>query len=176
MRRSKSGAIKATRKNFRTRFENDVILDIVRKKEAGVSIRTLCREYGMSSGSLLRWMHQYGSSAYIAGIKILHTSQQIRPIVRAIVEERLTERDAAAKCKVSLVTVKKWIKDFHEEEVDLSVPKQDNMPTPAPPPADTGLLQELEAARLKIKALETMIEVAEEQFKIPIRKKFGAKQ
>lgn len=176
MKSTKSSAIKSTRKDFRTHFEKAEILEIVRKKEAGVSDRVLCRDYGMSNASILRWMHQYGSSAYIAGIKIMHTSQQIRPIVRAIQEGRLTERDAAAKCKVSLATVKNWIKNFHEEEVDLSVPKKDIMPIPAPPPDDTGLLQELEAAKLKIKALETMIEVAEEQFKIPIRKKFGAKQ
>ena len=36
--------------------------------------------------------------------------------------------------------------------------------------------KELAAARLKIAALETMIDMAEEQFKISIRKKPGAKQ
>jgi hypothetical protein len=38
------------------------------------------------------------------------------------------------------------------------------------------LREELEAARRKIRALETMIEVAERELKIPIRKKPGAKQ
>ena len=176
MKRTKRGVIKSTRKDFRTHFEKAEILEIVRKKEAGVSDRVLCRDHGMSNGSLFRWMRSYGSSKYIAGIKIMHTPQQIRPIVRAILEGRLTERDAAAKCKVSMQTVKRWIKNFHEEEADLSFPKQDSMPTFATPPENTGLFQELEAAKLKIKALETMIEVAEEQFKISIRKKFGAKQ
>ena len=32
------------------------------------------------------------------------------------------------------------------------------------------------SAKLKIAALETMIDLAEEQFKINIRKKYGAKQ
>ena len=176
MKSIKGSTIKSTRKDFRTHFEKAEVLEIVRKKEAGVSDRILCRDHGMSNASILRWMHEYGSSEYIAGIKIMHTSQQIRPIVRAIQEGRLTERDAAVKCNVSLKTVKRWVKNFQQEEADLSVPKPDIMPTPAPPPDDTGLLQELEAAKLKIKALETMIEVAEAQFNIPIRKKFGAKQ
>jgi hypothetical protein len=40
----------------------------------------------------------------------------------------------------------------------------------------TELSKQLIEANLKIKALETMIDVAEQKFKISIRKKFGAKQ
>lgn len=47
-------------------------------------------------------------------------------------------------------------------------------------PANAGdiktLQKELEEARLKIAALNTLIDVAEEQLKINIRKKPGAKQ
>ena len=39
-----------------------------------------------------------------------------------------------------------------------------------------ALKKVLEEAQLKIKALNTLIDVAEDQFKIPIRKKPGAKQ
>jgi transposase len=39
-----------------------------------------------------------------------------------------------------------------------------------------ALRKALEEAELKIKALNTLIDVAEDQFKIPIRKKPGAKQ
>ena len=43
--------------------------------------------------------------------------------------------------------------------------------------AEKKALQEaLEEAQLKIKALNTLIDVAEDQFKISIRKKPGAKQ
>lgn len=37
-------------------------------------------------------------------------------------------------------------------------------------------LKKLEEAELKVKALNTLIDVAEEQFKIAIRKKAGARQ
>lgn len=39
-----------------------------------------------------------------------------------------------------------------------------------------ALQKALQDAELKIKALNTLIDVAEEQLKIEIRKKFGAKQ
>ena len=47
--------------------------------------------------------------------------------------------------------------------------KLDKVPTPA-------LQKALEEAELKIKALNTLIDVAEEQLKIDIRKKSGARQ
>jgi predicted RNA-binding protein len=48
-----------------------------------------------------------------------------------------------------------------------------------PQPEDQGkiaLQKALDEAQLKIKALNTLIDIAEDQFKIPIRKKPGAKQ
>ena len=176
MRSNLRGIIKSSRQDCRTHFEKGLILDIVRKKESGLSNKILCQEYGMSSSALRGWMKLHGSATYKSAMRIMHTPQQIRPIIRAILAGRLTRQEAAVKCSVTINSINNWVKNYQQEEADLSVPKQDIMPTPAPLPDDTGLLQELEAARLKIKALETMIEVAEEQFNIPIRKKFGAKQ
>ena len=39
-----------------------------------------------------------------------------------------------------------------------------------------ALRKELEFANMKIKALDTMIDIAEDQLKVDIRKKSGAKQ
>lgn len=168
--------IKSSRQGTRSNFDKALILDIVRQREIGASIRRLCQEYGMSEDILRLWMIKYGSSYFKSGMQTKHKPQQIRPIVRAILEGRLTIHEAAIKGKVSIATVRKWVKRFEQEDADLPVPKQEDMPPPAQSPADSALHAELEVARLKIKALETMIEVAEEQFKIPIRKKFGAKQ
>jgi hypothetical protein len=43
-------------------------------------------------------------------------------------------------------------------------------------PEKEALKKALEAAQLKISALNTLIDVAEDQFKIRIRKKAGARQ
>ncbi len=45
-----------------------------------------------------------------------------------------------------------------------------------PPVMTVNPEKELADAKLTIAALETMIDIAEEQFKISIRKKLGAKQ
>lgn len=168
--------IQSSRQNKGIHFEKAVILEIVRQRENGASTRMLCQEFKMSGATLAMWMIKYGSSNYKSGLRVMHKPQQIRPIVRAILEGRLTFQEAAIKNKVSIRTIKDWIKRYQQEDADLPIPKQDDMPPPAQSVANRALHEELEAARLKIKALETMIEVAEEQFKIPIRKKFGAKQ
>jgi hypothetical protein len=54
--------------------------------------------------------------------------------------------------------------------------KQAHPLSPKEDPEKKALQKALEEAQLKIKALNTLIDVAEDQFKIPIRKKPGAKQ
>ena len=53
---------------------------------------------------------------------------------------------------------------------------QNQQPDPDPKKALAEALKKLEEAELKVKALNTLIDVAEEQFKISIRKKAGARQ
>ena len=57
---------------------------------------------------------------------------------------------------------------------DMKTQKSD-LP-PQEDPEKKALQKALEEAQLKIKALDTLIDVAEDQFKIAIRKKPGAKQ
>jgi len=54
--------------------------------------------------------------------------------------------------------------------------EQNQQPDPDPKKALAEALKKLEEAELKVKALNTLIDVAEEQFKISIRKKAGARQ
>jgi hypothetical protein len=49
-------------------------------------------------------------------------------------------------------------------------------PPDLPDPEKEALKKALEEAQLKISALNTLIDVAEDQFKIKIRKKAGARQ
>jgi transposase len=68
-------------------------------------------------------------------------------------------------------TIKEWIRKKREDNPDIEV-NQSGMPT-----SDENELQKaLRASQLKVLALETLIDVAEQEFKIKIRKKPGAKQ
>jgi hypothetical protein len=72
------------------------------------------------------------------------------------------------------------MKDFEKENAELSDSKPIEV---AKKTAETSedlelkaLKKALEEANLKIRALDTMIDIAEEQLKIDIRKKSGARQ
>jgi hypothetical protein len=84
----------------------------------------------------------------------------------------------------STVTITKWIKQIKRENAELVASnaslmankKQNQQPDPDNKKALDEALRKLEEAELKVKALNTLIDVAEEHFKISIRKKAGARQ
>jgi hypothetical protein len=63
-----------------------------------------------------------------------------------------------------------------KEEAELVRSNLNDMPIDPLSYSQIELTKQLSEAKLKIKALETMIDIAEQQFKISIRKKSGAKQ
>ena len=81
--------------------------------------------------------------------------------------------------------VKEFVKWYRRKD-ELYVQNQDTMPTKKTLPYSTDdqsaqaqikqLKRQLELSQLKVEALETMIDIAEEQLQIDIRKKSGAKQ
>lgn len=76
-------------------------------------------------------------------------------------------------------TVRDWLLRHKGEKVDICIetlPEMAKQKVSMQPPGTEALEKALQEAELKIKALNTMIDVAEEQLKIDIRKKSGAKQ
>ena len=101
------------------------------------------------------------------------SGQQKREVVRAVTEGRMTIKEAQLATKVASDTsIREWIRQTRKESADIAA-KNTMIESQ---PATNDIQKELMAAKLKIAALETMIDIAEEQFKINIRKKSGAKQ
>jgi len=79
-------------------------------------------------------------------------------------------------------TLNKWLKASVKEKAELAADDRFEMKGTSteqpgmPDPEKEALKKALEAAQLKISALNTLIDVAEDQFKIRIRKKAGARQ
>ena len=74
-------------------------------------------------------------------------------------------------------TVRRWVRMLKEENSHLALSQQSPSEMPSPDNVDESQKgTELAEAKLKIAALETMIDLAEQHFKISIRKKSGAKQ
>ena len=106
-------------------------------------------------------------------------------VVSAVVSGGLTLEEAAQKYDiVEPMTIQKWISKFNSDiPVHVSpsttcvMPKKKGKKNKQiPQDSSQDLEKALADAKLKILALETMITVAEEQFKIDIRKKPGTKQ
>ena len=75
--------------------------------------------------------------------------------------------------------IRNWLVQYKTEKVELCIVTEPVMTKKIKPFSDAqaeALKKALEEAELKIKALNTLIDVAEEQLKIDIRKKSGARQ
>jgi len=104
-----------------------------------------------------------------------------------IIEEYLaggtSQRKLASKYGFGSTSIHRWVMEY-ERTVgskaailkELTLPVMESQDNPENVPADLAKLRkELEEERLRNKLLTAMIEVAEDELKIPIRKKYGTK-
>jgi len=159
-------------------YDKLAIQKIVEAIEGGMARSEICLIYGLSRSTIAGWMREYGSACYRVSKKGHLNNAQKRTMIRAIREGRMTLQEAKLAYNMRSYTAIVNLLRQERENSDLSGDMK--------PKANTGTGQEdaekkalqkaLEEAELKIKALNTLIDVAEDQFKIPIRKKPGAKQ
>ncbi len=165
----------------RGHFSKNVILQIVKSVERGATRREVIKRYGVAKSTLSGWMQQYGSAAWLASQKPLSVPDR-RSMVRAIEEGRMTFNEAKVAYNLkSVQAVKGYLRQAEREKAELRrlsilMDKNEARQEAVSSEDAAALKKALEEAELKIKALNTLIDVAEEQFKIPIRKKPGARQ
>jgi transposase-like protein len=134
--------------------------------------------YGMSGNTLHMWLTRYASPDYHPITNRSYKPSEKRSVLRAV-ESGMSINEAATVFGISSgMVIRGWMKKASAENADLSVivpmkkPDKENLN----PPDIKALERQLAEAQLKIRALETMIDIAEEQLKIDIRKKSGARQ
>lgn len=165
----------------RPHFNKQIIMQIVHSVERGATRKELIQRYGMSKSTLSGWVRDYGSAAYVASQKPLSPVER-RSLVRAIEEGGMTIHEARLAFQLpSNMMVKRYLLQAEKEKAELermsTLMDKNEVRSEAISSEDiVALKKALEEAELKIKALNTLIDVAEDQFKIPIRKKPGAKQ
>uniref|UniRef100_UPI001A97A245 helix-turn-helix domain-containing protein n=1 Tax=Desertivirga arenae TaxID=2810309 RepID=UPI001A97A245 len=117
-----------------------------------------------------------GSSEYLANRQKRRSPSERNKIIREILSGRSTISEVQLKYGIDCRdTVTKWLREYKRDEQELSVPPPiDNIPQEDPQLIE--MQKELEMARLKIRALEIVVDIASDQFKVDIIKKFGAKQ
>lgn len=173
--------IYAKRTNRHSWYDQRLILKIVQEVEHGLPRKEATRIYGLGKSTLDNWFKIYGSPYYKEQIKRkMYTSLQKRTIVSAIEQGRMSIQEAQVAYKIkNQKSIRSWLHQFKSEKVEICIEKQ--FPMSKKKKANTtsqtaALHKALQEAELKIKALNTLIDVAEEQLKIDIRKKSGAKQ
>lgn len=172
----------APRANQQSRYDKRLILKIVKEVEEGLPRKEATRIYGLGKCSLDSWLRCYGSTNYQEHIKRKKYSKLLkRTIVSAIEQGRMSLKEAQIAYKIkSQKTIRNWLHQFKSEKAEICLENEQLMAkkkkSAAKIPSAEALQKALQEAELKIKALNTLIDVAEEQLKIDIRKKSGAKQ
>jgi transposase-like protein len=105
-----------------------------------------------------------------------HHSQSFRKqLVLTVLQEELTLREAEKRFGISNQTISRWVLRHYDEIEQTNVIGSMNHSF-IPSPDFNEYESKLRQAQLKITALETMIELAEQTYKIAIRKNSGTKQ
>lgn len=183
MKTKKASDDQIIRFHERGHFEKDLRDEIIKLIEEGTPRSVIVYQYGIARSTLCDWMRNHGSEAYQAKQRGSHlTEVEKRSIVRQIEHGELTRHAARKAHGISGNTLNKWLSASVRENVELAVydpfeMKEKPEETSAiPDPEKEALKKALEEAQIKINALNTLIDVAEDQFKIAIRKKAGARQ
>ena len=164
-----------------SRYDKRLILKIVAEIEAGLPRKEATRIYQLGKTSVDSWLRKYGSVNYQQNIKRKNYSNlQKRTIVTAIEQGRMTLSEAQTAYNIrNQKTIREWLEKYKSEKVDLCIATPTSMSKSkktATNISNEALQKALKEAELKLKALNTLIDVAEEQLKIDIRKKSGARQ
>jgi transposase-like protein len=139
---------------------------IVQEIESGLLTRQQAREkYNIvDNGTLRSWILLYSTNPKTI-LKPKSTPEDRRRAVYQILQGEATVEQIAMQMKVSLPVVSAWVRDIRSKEIVVIT--------------EDGRQErdkQIEAFQLKVAALETMIDIAERELKIDIRKKSGTKQ
>lgn len=163
-------------------YDRRFILEVIKEIKEGLPFQAACTKYNLNKYSVRRWLSD-PAFGQVKTRRRVFSVQDKRSIVRAVRRAALTYKEAAIAFQVSIKAIRNWEKEFDAENAELGTCNQEalnNKKTEQPVSTDSGqvhqLQQQLAEAQLKIAALNTLIDVAEQHLKIDIRKKPGARQ
>jgi len=165
--------------------DKQFIAKVVKEVLKGKPKRVVQLKYGLKRTTLNYWLKDTDLAVDTRCIGPRVKIELKRSVVRAVTTGRLSMREAQVTYGVKKAkTIEGWIKELEQENTDLVQSNEawmkknkSNKKDTTPSNPDIKALQKaLEDAQLKVAALNTLIDVAEEQLNINIRKKPGAKQ
>ena len=167
--------------NYDKRFRSEIVEEI----QNGLPYQGAHQKYGIALGTLHRWVFESKLAVPSDRLKRPVPIELKRSVVRAVQTGRLSIKEAMRAYGIKTEkTIKAWVEQFNQENDELALVNESGMKKKKPTQGNStdnnqdikALQKALEEAQLKIAALNTLIDVAEDQLKINIRKKPGAKQ
>jgi transposase-like protein len=155
-------------------YKRAIVKEVELEKGA---IKLICERHDLRRKAVGKWALAYGSAEYLASRQKRRSAVEKNKIIREILSGRCTVSEAQLKYTIDCRdTITCWIREYKKGEQELSVSFSESAGTSELALGLSEMQKELEMARLKIRALEVMVDIASDQFKVDIRKKFGAKQ
>jgi transposase-like protein len=107
-----------------------------------------------------------------------YTDEFKESVIKEVLDGIITKEEAKRRYGIrGSSAVLNWIRNFeYTQSVNMEKNKKTGKSLEELEAENARLKQELELEQLRTRALNVMIDIAENQFKIPIRKKSGAKQ
>lgn len=124
-----------------------------------------------SRRTLYSWVATYAQDPSVIRKTRKHHYSYRRQVAISVQAGLISVQDAARQNSVSEGTVERWLELLRESNLENKTKAA--MPDKS---IDDSTKLAIEALKLKVAALETMIDLAEQKFGIDIRKKCGTKQ
>jgi len=164
---------------YLTGFKKQLVSEVEKEDVAG-AIKMVSERHGVGHKTLCTWIDKYGSKAYKDNRRKRRTLPERDRIVSEIILGKLTIAEVQIKYDVPCRdTVTSWVRKHQrsQKEFHLPNPAVSTFPEIIEPNTEQEISNEaFKQAQLKIRSLEIMLDIASAEFKVNIRKKFGAKQ
>jgi len=159
-------------------YPEEVKQQIVKELENGsTSVKEVMAKYGIRrSGTVFVWLKRYSSQYREKYMRVLLPLAERRQIAYKVESGALSLEVASNRYRVSQDTIKNWIKLYTCTPKLVDIMAKNEEPQQSSPQETKALQKQVEMLKLKVEALETMIDIAERNMKIDIRKKTGTKQ
>jgi transposase-like protein len=152
--------------------------NIVGLIESGeLTIEDAMKKYQVKNrGTIYRWIREHSKNKNKYKVKKRATTQQKIEAVTAYDQGRKEKHEICKELNITENTLKQWVISYScLPQKDQRINEMDHLSNRSNQESEK-FKQALEEAKLRIMGLETMIEIAEKEFNIPIRKKCGTKQ
>lgn len=159
-------------------YPEETKLQIVKELEEGrLSVKEAMSKYEIHRADTIRsWLKKHSESYREQYMRVIYNDAERRQLVYKIESGIMSLEIASKHYRVEQDTIKDWIKLYSCETNNPGAMSKKKSQNPPVSNETKALQDQIAMLKLKVEGLETMIDIAEKELKIDIRKKSGTKQ